>query len=301
MRIFVTGATGFIGSAVVRELLGAGHEVIGLARSNSSAEWLTSVGAEVHRGSLEDPNDLQRAAAASDGVIHTAFHHDFSDFANAAAMDMQAIKAMGEALVGSDRPLVIASGVAGLAQEGVATEDSVPADDSPASVRFASEQAAVALADRGVRSSAVRLCPSVHGEGDKGFVPMLINNAREAGVSVYPGDGSNRWPAVHRLDAAHLFLLALEKAPAGARLHAVGEEGVPMRDIAESVGRHLQVPTSAITHEEVQERFGLVGLVIGLDTPASSAHTREQLGWRPTQPGLLADLDAGHYFAAAAR
>lgn len=291
MRVFTTGATGFVGRAVVRELLAAGHGVVGLARSDASAEALANAGAEVHRGSLEDPDGLREAAAASDGVVHTAFHHDFSDFENATAMDRRAIEAVGGALVGTHRPLVIASGTGGITSGAVATEDSVPDAGSPAAARFASEQAALSFADRGVRASAVRLPPSVHGEGDHGFVPMLVEAARERGASAYPGDGSNRWPAVHRLDAAHLFRLALESAPAGARLHAVAEEGVPVRDIAEAIGDHLRVPTTSIAADAAQDHFGFLGLILCLDTPASSARTREQLGWQPERTGLLADVE----------
>jgi nucleoside-diphosphate-sugar epimerase len=294
MRVFVTGATGFIGSAVVAELRTAGHDVVGLARSDGAAAALTAAGAQVHRGTLDDPEGLRAAAAAADGVVHTAFVHDFSDYAGAAETDRRAIGALGEALAGSGRPFVVTAGV--VVRPGrVATEEDVPDPGLP--LPRTSEQAALAFADRDVRVSVVRLPPSVHGEGDHGFVPHLVDIARAARVSGYPDDGANRWPAVHRLDAAHLFRLALEAAPAGARLHGVADEGVPVREIAEAVGRHLGLPVTAVPRERVEGHFGWIGAFFSLDVPASSALTREQLGWKPTQPGLLADLDAGHYFA----
>ncbi|WP_433443379.1 SDR family oxidoreductase [Nonomuraea sp. CA-141351] len=297
MRVFVTGATGFIGRAIVRELLGAGHQVLGLARSDEAAASLTAAGAEVHRGALDDLDSLSSGAAASDGVIHTAFIHDFSDFPAAAQADRRAIEVLGEALAGSDRPFVITSGTGGLTPGRLATEESVPDPGAFAELRFASEEAALSFAGRGVRVSVVRLPPSVHGEGDHGFVPQLIGIARAKGVSAYPGDGSNRWPAVHRLDAAHLFRLALESAPAGVRLHGVGEEGVPVRDIAEVIGRHLSLPVTAIPVEEADGHFGFVGFVFSLDIPASGTVTQKQLDWHPARPGLIADLDEGHYFS----
>ena len=298
MRVFVTGATGFIGSAVVRELVVAGHHVLGLARSDNSAAALAAAGAEIHRGSLDDPDSLQRGAAGADGVIHTAYNHDFTDMAAAAATDRRAIEALGAALEGSGRPLVIASGVLGLTLGRAATErDAGNLDESP-SPRLRSEHFALSLAARDVRSAAVRLAPTVHGEGDHGFVPRLIGIAREKGVSGYVGDGSNRWPAVHRLDAAHLFRLALEQAPAGSRLHGVAEEGLPVRSIAEAIGRQLGVPVVSIPREAAPRHFGFLGALLGVDGPASSVITRELLGWQPTQPGLIEDLDQGHYFAA---
>jgi nucleoside-diphosphate-sugar epimerase len=294
MRVFVTGASGFIGAAVVPELLGAGHQVLGLARSDASAAALAAAGAEVHRGDLEDLDSLRGGAAASDGVIHLAFHHDFSDYASAAQMDRRAIETLGEALAGSDRPFVVTSGIALLVPGRIATEE----DAAPAGTPRFSEEAALAFTGRGVRVSVLRLPPSVHGERDHGFVPRLIAIAREKAVSAYPGDGSTRWCAVHRLDAAQLFRLALEKAPAGARLHAVDDGGVPVRDIAEVIGRHLQLPVTAVAADAALDHFGWLGAFFAHDAPASSARTRKQLGWRPTQPGLLADLDRGHYFGA---
>jgi nucleoside-diphosphate-sugar epimerase len=293
MRVFVTGASGFIGSAVVPELIAAGHQVLGLARSDSSAQTLEAAGAHVHRGDIEDLESLCAGAQTADGVIHLAFKHDFTDYAGAAETDRRAIDALGEVLAGSDRPFVVTSGLAGFALGRTMTEDD-PAD--PNSPR-ASEHAALAFTSRGVRVSVLRLPPSVHGEGDHGFVPRLIDIAREKGVAAFPGDGSNRWPAVHRLDAARLFRLALETAPAGARLHAVGDEGVPVRDIAGAVGRHLGLPVASIAPEMAVDHFGWLGAFFSLDVPASSAITRQLLGWRPTNQGLLDDLQQGHYFA----
>jgi nucleoside-diphosphate-sugar epimerase len=296
MRVFVTGATGFIGSAVVRELLGAGHQVLGLARSAASAESVRAAGAEVHRGTLEDLDSLRAGAAGSDGVIHTAYVHDFTDFAAAARTDRRAIETLGEALVGSDRPFVIASGTGGRAPGELATEDTVADPGSPTAGRIASEVAALSFAERGVRVSVVRLPPTVHGEGDHGFVPRLVGIARAKGVSAYPGDGANRWPAVHRLDAAHLFRLAVEAAPAGTRLHAVDDEGVPVRDIADVIGRHLTLPVTAISREQAESHFGFLGLFFSMDIPASSTLTQKQLGWHPVQAALIPDLEEGHYF-----
>jgi nucleoside-diphosphate-sugar epimerase len=292
MRVFVTGASGFIGSAVVTELIEAGHKVIGLARSDSSARAVEATGAQVHRGDLEDLDSLRAGAQGADGVIHLAYNHDFTDYSGAAETDRRAIDALGDALVGSDRPLVVTSGLAGFALGRTMTEDDAADPNSPR----LSEHAAMALTGRGVRVSVLRLPPSVHGENDHGFVPRLIEIARDKGVAAYPGDGSNRWPAVHRFDAARLFRLALEKAPAGARLHAIGDEGIPVRDIAGVIGRHLDVPVRSIAPEQAGDHFGWLGMFFSLDVPASSALTRELLGWRPTFQGLLDDLEEGHYF-----
>jgi nucleoside-diphosphate-sugar epimerase len=297
MRVFVTGASGFIGSAVVGELHGAGHEVLGLARSDSAAESLVEAGAAVRRGRLEDLDSLRAGAAESDGVIHLAYIHDFSKFEDNARVDLAAIQALGAGLEGSGRPLVIASGTLGLAPGRAATEEDAGDENGPAGGRRRSEHALLALAERGVRAASVRLTPTVHGEGDHGFVPMLIDVARPKGVSGYVGDGSSRWPAVHRLDAATLFGLALEQAPAGSVLHAVAEEGIPTRAIAEVIGRHLDVPVASIPSEQAFEHFGFLGALLGLDSPASSALTRARFEWSPLQPGLIEDLDRGHYFA----
>ncbi len=294
MRVFVTGASGWIGSAVVPELIGAGHQVIGLARSDAAAAALAAAGAAAQRGALDDLDSLRRGAAASDGVIHLAYIHDFSQSENALRIDQRAIETLGAALAASDRPLVIASAVLGVAPGRVATERDAP--DAAANPRIASAQAALAFATRGVRSSVVRLSLSVHGDGDHGFIATLIDIARTTGVSGYIGDGSNRWPAVHRRDAAHLFRLALETAPAGAVLHGVADEGVPVRAIAEVIGRHLNVPVTSVSPDEAGDHFGWLAMFLGADVPASSAVTRALLGWQPTHPGLIEDLDQGHYF-----
>ncbi|WP_375756392.1 SDR family oxidoreductase [Corallococcus exercitus] len=296
MRVFVTGASGFIGSAVVPELLGAGHQVVGLARSEASARALEAVGAEVQRGSLEDLDSLRAGAARADGVIHLAFIHDFSRYQDSIRADTRAIEVLGGVLEGSQRPLVIAAGLLGLAPGRIAMET----DAASPSGRGVSEETMLALATRGVRTSIVRLPPSVHGKGDHGFVPHLIASARQKGVAVYVGEGANRWPAVHRLDAARLFRLALERAPAGARLHAIADEGVPTRDIANVIGRRLGVPVVSKAPAEASDFLGFLGAFFALDAPASGALTREQLGWRPVEPGLLADLDSDHYFAVDA-
>lgn len=296
MRIFVTGATGFIGSAVVRELIAAGHRVLGLARSDGSAASVAATGAEVHRGALDSLESLRSGAGASDGVIHTAFIHDFANFPAAAETDSRAIEALGEALLGSERPLVITSGTALIAPGRVVTEKDDPDPRLLAAWPRRSEEMALALATRGVRASAVRLPPSVHGEGDHGFIPRLVEIAREKRRSAYVGDGANRWSAVHRLDAARLFRLAIEEGLAEARYHGVGDEGVSFREIAAAIGRHLNVPVVAISAEEAVDHFGWLARFASIDLPASSALTQQRLGWHPIHPGLLADLECGHYF-----
>lgn len=296
MRIFVTGATGYIGSAIVEELHKAGHQVVGLARSNESARKLAAAGIEAHIGAIDDFDSLRRGAAASDGVIHTAYNHDFSAYATAGETDRRAVQALGDALIGSDRPFVITSGIALLRPGRIGTETDTPDPDSVGAPRIPSEEVMQALASQGVRTSVVRLPPSVHGTGDYAFVPTLIGIAREKGVSAYVGDGSNRWSAVHRLDAAHLFRLALKKGVAGARYHGVGDEGVSVRDIAAVIGRHLNVPVVAKPAEEAADHFGWLGAFLRVDCPASSTLTQQQLGWHPSQPSLLTDLEQGHYF-----
>jgi nucleoside-diphosphate-sugar epimerase len=299
MRVFVTGATGWVGSVVVRELLDAGHQVTGLARSDSSAAKVAAAGAQVFTGSLEDTDGLKVAAAAADGVIHTGYVHDFSpsgDPAAAAALDGRVIAAFGEALAGTGKPLVVASGLPNPPAGGIVTEEVRSVD--PVHPRV-SEPAALEVAGQGVRASVVRLPPSVHGEGDFWFIPIFIDVARKSGVSAYIGDGSNVWPAVHRVDAARLFRLALEQAPAGTLLNAVADEGVPFRDIAETIGRHLEVPVKSVAADDAREQFGPLAHFAAFNVPASSAITRQRFGWQPAEPGLIADLDApaGYYFA----
>jgi nucleoside-diphosphate-sugar epimerase len=297
MRVFLTGATGFIGSAIVRELIDAGHQVLGLARSDVAAQALVTAGAAVHRGSLDDVQSLRSGAAAADGVIHTAFIHDFSNYGPAAEADRRAIETFGSALAGSDRPLIVTSGTLLAQRQGsLATEEDAHDPNFPRK----SEEAALALAAGGVRASVLRLPPSVHGNGDHGFVPRLISIAREKGVSAFIGDGLNRWPAVHRLDAAHLYRLVLEKGGAGATYHGVADEGVPTREIAEAIGRGLNVPVVSKSHEAAADHFGWIARFFGIDGPASSALTQERFAWRPVQPGLIADLSAEHYFEHAA-
>jgi nucleoside-diphosphate-sugar epimerase len=290
MKIFVTGASGFVGSAVVQELLKAGHPVTGLARSDANANAIAALGAQVLRGSLEDPASLARGASESEGVVHCAFIHDFSNYAASVQADIRAIDAMGNALAGSGRPLVVTSGSVRV-PGGMATED------TPADPNFPrrSEATALPFAQREVRVSIVRLPPTVHGAGDHGFMAELIRIAREKGVAGYVGDGANRWPAVHRLDAARAFRLAVEKAPAGTRLHAMAEEGIPTREIAAVIGRRLKVSVES----KPVEHFGWLGPFFSFDVPASSERTRKSLGWQPVEKGLLADLDSDAYFGAA--
>ncbi|MCX3058240.1 SDR family oxidoreductase [Streptomyces beihaiensis] len=311
MRVFVTGASGWIGSAAVAELIDAGHDVVGLARSQASAAALTAAGVAAVRGSLDDLDVLREASAAADGVIHLAFKHDVAfeqgDFKAAADADRRATEAMGEALVGTGKPFVLASGTP-VEPGRVATENdghdvpppgSVPPEMSGLVGRLATAEWTLALADRGVRSSVVRLPRTNHGEGDKGFIATLVGIARDKGVAGHYGDGTNRWPAVHRLDSAHMFRVALEKASAGSTLHAVADEGVSLRDIAEVIGRHLGLEVASVPPEEAGGHFGWLAGVLAADQPASSVLSQELTGWRPTQPGLLDDLDKGHYFRVA--
>jgi nucleoside-diphosphate-sugar epimerase len=290
MRVFITGATGFIGSTLVKELIAAGHQVLGLSRSDAGAKSLIGMGAQVHRGDLENLESLRKGASMSDGVIHLAFNHDFSKYAANCEADRHAIEALGSALEGTDRPFVVTSGTAAAITPGrLATEEDAPIPSS-AMPRSASEEAAASVASRGVRVSVVRL-PQVHDPEKQGLISPVIAVAREKRASAYVGDGRNRWPAVHRLDAAHLYRLALEKGSPGARYNAVGEEGVSMRDIAEVIGRRLNVPVVTKSPEEAGDHFGWLGFFAGIDCPASSALTQQRLGWRPTQIGLLADLE----------
>jgi nucleoside-diphosphate-sugar epimerase len=300
MRVFVTGASGHIGSAVVPELLGAGHQVVGLARSDASAAALQAAGAEVRRGDLDDLDGLRAAAAEADGVIHLAFKHEAMFGGNAQEAidsDRRAIAAIGAALEGTGKPFVGTSGTLMLTFAGIEGRAGTEEDTVPAGPRVDAENAVIAMADRGVRSSVIRLPPLVHSDLDHhGFAPMLIGIARQAGVAGHPGDGANRWPAGHTLDAARLYRLALESAPAGTRLHAVGDEGVPFRDIAATIGARLGLPTAAIADDQLEAHFGALAGFVSRDNPTSAARTRELLGWEPTGPGLLADLEQGHYF-----
>ena len=296
MKIFVTGATGFIGSAIVRELIDAGHQVLGLSRSDAGAKSLIAAGAQVHRGDLKDLESLRDGAAMSDGVIHTGFIHDFSNFAANCEIDKRAIEALGAALEGSKRPLLVTSGLATVAEGRMPTEEDAPRLPSPAYPR-ASEATAEALLKRGVRVSVVRL-PQVHNTIKQGLVTYAIAVAREKGVSAYVGDGLNLWAAVHVLDTARLYKLALEKQEAGARYHAIAEEGVPFREIAEAIGRGLKVLAVPKSPEEAATHFGSIGMFVGRDLVGSSVQTQQRLGWRPTGPELITDLDRAYYFAA---
>lgn len=298
MRVFVTGGTGFIGTAVVRELIGAGHEVVGLARSDEKAEQLRRAGAGVHRGDLADQDSLAAGAGAADGVIHLAFGHDFSKYREMGEADRRAIEAMAAAMEGTGRPLVITSGTTVVTTGRTISEDERAREDSPSGVRAPSEHALEAWSKRGVRGVAVRLPPSVHGQGDHGFVPMLIGVAREKRLAAYIGDGANRWPAVHRLDAARLFRLALETGSPGSRVHGAAEEGVPIRAIAEVIGERLGVPVRSLSADEAGAHFDWMAMFVGIDNPTASAATREALGWRPQEPGLLEDLRNASYFAS---
>jgi nucleoside-diphosphate-sugar epimerase len=295
MRVFVTGATGFVGSAVVEELLGAGHQVLGLVRSDASAKALAATGAAVHRGGVEDLDSLRQGAEQADGVIHTAFIHDFSKFKESCEIDRRAIAALGATLEGSDRPLIVTSGTGLLSLGRRATED----DAAPAggmNPRIASEESAAAVKARGVNISVMRLPPSVHGDGDHGFVPMLIAMAREKGVSAYIGDGSNVWSAVHRGDAARLYRLAVEKGVGLTRYHAVAEEGIPFKEIATVIGRRLNIPVVSKSPEEAAQHFTWFAHFAAMNSLSSSAKTQQATGWNPTGPGLIADIDRPSYF-----
>jgi nucleoside-diphosphate-sugar epimerase len=295
MRVFVTGATGFIGSRVVRELIDAGHQVLGMARSDAGAKALAVAGAQVQRGDLDDLESLRSGAAASDAVIHTAFQHDWSRFAESCELDKRAIETIGAVLQGSSRPFIVSSGV-GVAQGRVSNEDDPPFPTSPSLPR-ASEATAVTLMERGVCASVMRL-PQVHDTVKQGLVTVLVATARAKGVSAYVGEGHNRWPAAHVLDTAHLYRLALEKGWAGARYNAIAEEGVRLKDIAEAIGRGLNVPVTSISPEQAQEHFGFFGFFVGRDSPASSAQTKQKLGWNPTGPDMLTDLKNMNYSQA---
>lgn len=291
MKVFVTGASGFIGSAVVKELIDAGHQVIGLARTETSAKAIRDAGAEVLMGSLEDLDVLKQGTLQADGVIHTAFIHDFTQYAKANDTDKTAINAMGEVLMGTNKPIIVTAGILGLPSiNGMITEDSA-AQNSPRS----SEVTAMALAEKGVNASVVRLPPSVHDKGDKGFVPFIIQQARKNGVSAYPAEGNNRWPAVHRLDAAKVFRLAVEKAAKGALYNAIGDHGFEVKRIAELIGKKLDLPIVSLSGEEETQHFEWMSGFIGFDSPATSFKTQEQLGWKPTQIGLLEDLQQNYF------
>lgn len=296
MQVFITGASGWIGSAVVSELLEAGHHVVGLARSDESAAALAAAGVEIRRGSLDDLDSLRAGVERADGVVHLAFKHDFSDFAGAGRSERAAVQTIAMALEGSNRPLLVASGVAGLAQGRTATENDSPTITGPDAPRGGSEALARDFAGRGVRSVGLRFAPTVHGEGDYGFVSTLVALARAQGASGYVGDGTNRWPAVHRADAARLVRLALDDAPAGSVVHGVAEEGIPTRTIAEVIGRHLDVPVISIAPADTAEHFGWIGHFFSMDMPASSAITQTMLNWTPTHPTLLEDLESDSYF-----
>jgi nucleoside-diphosphate-sugar epimerase len=307
MRVFVTGASGWIGSAVNAELINSGHDVVGLARSEESAAALVAAGVQVQRGTLDDLETLGKVASSSDGVIHLAFKHDIAfsgDFLGAATADRKAVEVFGEVLAGSDRPLVIASGTLGISPGRVATEsDGHSLNPAVAAIigegprtRWETAEFTLALSSKGVRSAVVRLPPTNHGDGDNGFIATLVGIAREKGVSGFIGDGTNRWPAVHRLDSARLFRLAVESAAAGSTLHGVGEEGVTTRDIAEVIGRQLSVPVVSISPEDAAEHFTWLAHFFGVDAPASSVVTQELLNWKPVHPGLIADLNEDYYF-----
>ena len=294
MRVFLTGATGFVGSAVINELLSHGHQVLGLTRSDQGAEALRAAGAEPYPGTLEDLDRLRQGAETTDGTIHCGFIHDFSNFAHSCEVDRAAIETIGTALAGSDRPFLTTSGLAGFAPGRLATEEDAPAPN--ATPRAPAEGLTLGFAAKGVRAGVVRLSPSVHDAGDHGFLPMIIGIAREKGLSAYVGEGDNRWAGVHRRDAARLYRLALEKGHAGWCYHGVGDEGVPTRELAETIGRRLNLPVKSLSAEEAAGHFGWMAFFFGMTLAASSTLTRNRLNWRPTHPGLLADLDQDHYF-----
>ena len=297
MRVLVTGATGYIGTAVIDELVGAGHSVLGVARSDASAQALSARGIDVHRGDLTEPATLADAARSCDAVAHTAFIHDFSRFAENVEIERVVVAAMLDALAGSEKPLVISSGLLMMRPGEVLTETDAGADFG----RGATENLVVAAAQRGVRTAAIRLAPTVHSKDDRGFTPRLIDIARQSGVAAYIGDGANRWPAVHRLDAARLYRLALEKGSPGARYHAVGDEGVPTRQIAEAIGRHLNLPVASLPAEKANEHFDFLGMFFGLDAPATAHVTSAELGWAPREPGLLSGLATDAYYQGASK
>ncbi|KAK5051378.1 hypothetical protein LTR84_003030 [Exophiala bonariae] len=295
MRVFVTGAAGFIGRVLVKELLDHGHQVLGLARSSANAESLTKAGAEVHRGDLENVESLKEGARAADGVIHLAFVHDFSDFARCVRIDNEAIKAIGEALTGTGKPFVVASGTLGILEGQLATEDVDPDRSHPMAVRYSSADIVYSLSkEKQVRGSVVRLAPTVHGAEDWGFIPMLIGTARSNGYAAYIEEGASRWPAVHKVDAAVLFRLALEKGTAGLTYNAVAEQGISTKEITSAIGKRLQLPVKSVTSGEAEEKLGLMSHLLVLDQPTSSDKTQRELGWKPTQIGLLADIEANY-------
>ena len=296
MRVFITGASGWIGSAAVDELLAAGHDVVGLARSDTSAESLSAKGAQVRRGDLDDLDSIRAGAATADAVLHLANKHDFTNPAVSNQAERAAVQSIGDVLTGSGRPFLVASGVAGLAQGRVATEEDRSPFHGLESPRGGSENLALEFVDRGVNTVSVRFAPTVHGDGDHGFIAALVAIAREKGAAGYVGDGTNRWPAIHRSDAARIIRLGLDKASAGTLLHAVAEEGVPTREIAEAIGRGLDLPVTSIAAQDTQRHFGWIGGYFAMDIPASSARTQELLGWTPSGPTLIQDLDAGSYF-----